>query len=326
MTEWIFVLTPLLVLPIILLFRFVGCGLDTVGEEQPILLPPRKDPPEKPVEVLPPVELPYTPVNYATAILAEPSVLAYWRLVDASSSTAAKDEKNAHPGTYKSGHALPPRSPTPTVAGSEGRNPAAFVHGKSSLIDQDVGKVTCRYFDGAHVVIENVAGLYTDQFTIEAWIQADVFDADYEYTLFDVGGNYAVPPQPQAQRGFRLFVDRAQCWQVRLGQGNIGLLSNPPLVPLGARTHIALTVANDGSASTQKKLTLYVNGKALPAISAYARPDNAALFIGIENDQANPASVPRLTHPLLCRVQEVVLHSKALTQGEIQGHIDINRK
>ena len=32
MTEWAFILTPLLVLFAILLFRYVGCGLDAVGQ------------------------------------------------------------------------------------------------------------------------------------------------------------------------------------------------------------------------------------------------------------------------------------------------------
>ena len=33
MTEWIIVLTPLLVLPIVLLFRFVGCGSPELSNE-----------------------------------------------------------------------------------------------------------------------------------------------------------------------------------------------------------------------------------------------------------------------------------------------------
>ena len=37
---WTFLLAPLLVLPILLLFRFVGCGLDVVGTGSPAEQPP----------------------------------------------------------------------------------------------------------------------------------------------------------------------------------------------------------------------------------------------------------------------------------------------
>src|ERR1700730_6402710 len=94
MTEWAFIMTRILVLPIVLLFRFVGCGTMLTIQPDPNTGPPR----------------------YRDYILAEPNnpgvvknagvvpnkadVIAYWRLVDASTNTVASDEKYFQDGTY----------------------------------------------------------------------------------------------------------------------------------------------------------------------------------------------------------------------------------
>ena len=161
MTEWAVILTPLLVLPIVLLFRFVGCGLDVKGTADPdIPLPPRKDPPAAPPATPPLVPTPITtPPNYRGYILGEfpnpgmvknPSVVpngadvvAYWRLVDAPASVDAKDEKNVQKGTYQEGQTLPAIAPTATTPGSKGQSPAHFVPGQNSLIASDP-TVKCR--------------------------------------------------------------------------------------------------------------------------------------------------------------------------------------
>ena len=58
----------------------------------------------------------------------------------------------------------------------------------------------------------------------------------------------------------------------------------------------------------------------------YNRPDGAPLFIGVENEEPNPAQTPpRLRRPINCEIQEVVLHRKALSPAEIENHVDINR-
>jgi hypothetical protein len=324
MADWAFVLTPLLVLPIVLLFRFVGCGLDVVGSAEPPLetFPDPKPPAQKP-PADPPVLVPEPPPEYKGTILLETSVRAYWRLVDGVGATVAQDEKGFKHGDYKENYMLPQVAPTATTAGSEGRNPALLKTGQSSLLDSD--SKMCRFFDGGHVLVG--PGLFTDQFTIEAWVRAEAFSPEYEYTLFDVGGRYAVPPSAAADRGFRLFVNRQKRWQVRLGQNPADLFPNPQLVPLGNRTHIALTVGNAGAGGMQKQFSLYGDGKLLGSVSVstYNRPDGAPLFIGIANEQANPANTPILRYPALCRIQEVVLHNQALSQGVIQNHVVINR-
>lgn len=344
---WLVVLTPLLVLPLVLLFRFVGCGLDLTGQAEPdIPLPPRKDPPLTPPPVLEPTPI-TTPPNYRAYILGEfpnpglvknsavvpngADVIGYWRLVDAAGAVKALDEKHFQDGTYQSGQVLPDIAPTAATAGSKGRNPAHFVAGQPSLIDSDP-TAACRLFEGGHVRVDFKPGLYTDQFTIEAWIRAGAFDADFEYVLFDAGGNYALAGGGgAANRGFRVFVNRQKGWQVQLAPGNAPLFGSGPLVPLVARTHVAVTVDDIilVGGGVEKAVSLYVDGKLIPSspvtVLAYNRPDGAPLFIGVENAEQNPAQPVRLRRPVLCRIQEVVLHRKALQLAEIENHVDINR-
>jgi hypothetical protein len=258
-------------------------------------------------------------------------VIAYWRLVDPPADTRAEDKKLFQHGTYKSGDVLPSIAPTATAAGSTGRNPAHFVPGQPSLLDSEPA-VACRRFEGGHVRVDFKAGLYTDTFTIEAWILADAFSPDFEYVLFDAGGNYALSGGSAANRGFRVFVNRQKGWQVQLAPGNASLFGAGPLVPVGARTHIAVTVDDIviAAGGVEKAVSLYVDGKLIPpspvTVLVYNRPDGAPLFIGVENEEQNPAQAARPRRPIICRIQEVVLHRKALTLAEIENHVDINRK
>jgi hypothetical protein len=352
MTEWVFVLVPFLVLPIVVLFRFVGCawiaGLEEgsppekTGQTTPPPPPPSSPPSPPPQQ--PPLTPVYTnPPNYQKYILGESGnpglvknssvqpnsadVIAYWRLVDAAASTVAKDMKAFQDGLYVEGAVLPAINPTPTVPGSEGRNPGHFVPGEDSLINSDKAQ-KCRYFDGGYVRVPYKPGLYTDEFTIEAWIRTDTLALGFEHTLFDAGGRYAAPAgTPVAERGFRIFANRDRSWQMRLGSTKTDLFPAPPFVPLGARTHIAVTLQNDGPAGVQKKITLYVDGKATGSVTvpSYAAPHDAPLLIGVENMTNQPTAGENLRTPLLCRVQEVVLHRKALSKEEIENHVDINR-
>ncbi len=358
--DWTFLLTPLLVAPIVLLFRFLGCGLDTVGKG-PVAQPtPTTDPaPSPPMDggttgQPPPVYLDNNPPDYRKFILGEQpnpglvknpgavptgsDVIAYWRLVDPPTSVEARDEKGfavgANRAEYGSGYNLPNVNPTATVAGSRPKTPAQILTGQTGLIDSDPAALS-RRFDGGRVRVPYQDGLYTEEFTLEAWIQTDpsTFEAGYEYVLFDAGGRYALPGSTLAPRGFRIFIDRTKGWQVQLAPGNTNLFTPSPLFPpSGARTHVAVTVARTAPGSAQRIVTVYVDGKPSPAVTVanYNPPFGTttikpALLIGVENSSTNPAT-EALVHPLLCRIQEVVLHRKAISQAEIENHVDINRK
>jgi hypothetical protein len=329
MNAWLMLLPPLLVLPVVLLFRFVGC--ESFKEEP---LPP--EPPKTPSPMPPGTEPNTKPPRYRDYILGLPGnpgqvknptfvpngaeVIAYWRLVDAAGSPAATDQKGFQDGAYKEGHILP------AVGDSEGRNPAHFVSGQSSLIVSDPA-VQCRFFDGGYVQVPYKPGLYADQFTIEAWIKIDSLALNFSHALFDAGGRYALTGSPIRERGFRLYADQQNNWQARVGPGTADLFANPPKVSLSARTHVALTVADAAAGGGKKKVTLYLDAKEVASAIAdsYAPPDNAPLYIGIENTNQSPTTAPTLRHPALFRIQEVVLYRKALAREELENHVDINR-
>ena len=356
MTDWVVVLTPFLVLPIVLLFRFVGCaqiaGLkdpdpDPAPAPAPAPAPTPTPSPPTPTPTPPPPPTETKPPNYRKYILGEQpnpglvntfpavipngaDVIAYWRLVDAPTATIADDEKDFQNGDYKTGHALPAVNPTPTVPGSEGRNPATFVPGQASLIDSDPG-VQGRFFNGGYVLVALQAG---------APLRA----------VHDRGLGARGPPG----REFRAHAVRCRR-ELRLARRHPGRAAGAPDLrrpdwalagphgrrpgrrragrpvpgaapgPLGARTHLAVTVA--AATGTAKTVTLYVDGKlaATASLAKYDPPYDAPLYIGLENTQNDPTDTPTLRTPVLCRVQEVALHRKALSAQEIANHVDINR-
>jgi hypothetical protein len=184
------------------------------------------------------------------------------------------------------------------------------------------------------VLVPYKDGLYTDEFTIECWIEANWTKAPgYEHTLFSAGGNYRVPLSPTTNltdQGFRIFADRDNKWQMNIFSSAGGVVfGSPPLVPRDAKTHLAVTVEKDPTNVSQRTVTLYVNGKSAAIQSApfYTPADKAPLLIGV-GDAAHPldANSPRATQPVLSPIQEVVLYRKVLSADEIANHFDINRK
>jgi hypothetical protein len=186
MTDWVFVLVPLLVLPIILLFRFVGCGLNLKGELSEIPLPKKTLPPE----VAPFEPVPTLAPSYRDTIVAEPATIAYWRLVDDPSDIPAggalpeaKDEKNFASGKYIT---VPGGLPLVEPGAEAGSEPADgdFDPYQASLIANEPASTKCRNFNGGYVFVEFKPGLYTDEFTIETWVKPQwIQKTDYEHTL-----------------------------------------------------------------------------------------------------------------------------------------------
>jgi len=347
-TLWEIALVPLLVLPFILLFRFAGCGLDVVGTgpAEPAL-PPRQ-PPQTPPEIPPgetpgPTEVPVRggPPNYRKYILGlqpnpgdvkNPSVvpnggavIAYWRLVDAVTPATATDEKGARNGIYVAGTPLTDTAPTTALGGSEAA-PGLITPGQPGLIISDPAAL-CRSFNGGYVQVPYSAGLHTDEFTLEAWVNIAALKPNYEHVLFDSGGRYAQAGSAVLDRGYRVLADRTGAWQVRLTSNQTAVFTMPPKVPLGARTHFALVLKNHDAAGVKKDLTLYIDAKeaATATIPTYQRPDDAPLYMAVENTAAQPTQPAQLRAPFLGQIQEVVLHSKPLSVQELENHVDMNR-
>ncbi len=333
-------LVPLLVLPIVLLFRFIGCGFDGVATGE---LPP--------------------PPNYRDYIMSDPKatapgtvrphpdvhpnvndVVGYWRLVDprviiVSGSTErtppAKDERGFNDGTYFSATiapAGPDLNSTPPRPGSEGSAPPpldAIQFGNVSLIDSDPVP-NCRLFSGGYVAVPDQSKthpLYSQEFTIEAWVQprwGPNTAIGYEHTLFSAEGRYRRPLDPGGPdfHGFSVVADSTGNWRVRLS-GRPDLISAAATAVL-TRTHLAVTVTSEGS---QSRVRLFLNGKNVGTSDPvfYSPPTGAPLLIGVGSKQVDPTQPTVADRPVIALVQEVVLHRKALSAAEIENHVDINR-
>lgn len=323
MTEWIIVLTPLLVLPIVLLFRFVGCGGPELSNE-PVTQQVPAGPPRYRDYILPDPENsnPGTVKNAFVVPKAE-DVIAYWRLVD-DFGTVAIDEKGFQHGTYQTVGSPIVEAPTAAEAGSQDGNPGGagvVTLASTSLIDSDPKKKGAAFF-GGYVVIQPRAGLFTNEFTIEAWYSPGwgINVTGFEHTLFSAGAPAA---KSSPRSGFSLYVDRDNRWRVRLAPaGEITLDKSAPFVDLTdrTRTHVALTVRAEG---TQKRVRLFVNAvDAGQAVVGYV-PPNDSLLIAVA-DKPDIAGLQPY-RPFIGTIQEVVLHGKALSSAEIENHVDINR-
>src|SRR5215212_2990021 len=103
MAEWAFLLTPILVLPIVLLFRFVGCGtqLNISGDEY--TGPPRyrdyiMGEPNNPGVVKNPNVVP-TKADVTAHLVAYWRLVDSWKIVESPSGKIAKDEKGFRDGS-----------------------------------------------------------------------------------------------------------------------------------------------------------------------------------------------------------------------------------
>ena len=248
---WTFLLAPLLVLPILLLFRFVGCGLDVVGSGPAAEQPPAQPPPP-PASLPPPSQPPQPPSdgkppNYRDYIMGEPTtgtpkhpikpnkadVIAYWRLTDPAGSTVAKDEKGFQDGTYVSGTALLNVNPTAAIGGSEAA--PGDIEGKPGLIVSDPAALG-RSFKGGFVRVPFKPDLYTDEFTIEAWILPPTLRPNYEHMLFDAAAAMPSRARPRATEG-------SACSRTEPVIGRCGSRSARPMSTRRRRSFRALTEA-----------------------------------------------------------------------------------
>jgi Concanavalin A-like lectin/glucanases superfamily len=303
MTEWTFALTPLLVVSILLLFRFTGC--ESFGSEAAPPTPKYKD------YLLGTVANPGEIPNFHHNVKPNGAdVIAYWRLVDAPSDPAAKDERDfQHNGGY--------------------RESGKILMGQASLIANDP-TVKGRLFDGGYVLVPMKSGLdpfYSENFTLEAWVLPG-FAAGSEHVLFDAGGEYVHSIDTwTAFHGFRVYANAARCWQVRLLPGG-DVFPSPPLIPPGGATHLAVTVQTVPGTPTMETVRIFIDGKstAVNTVSLRSRPLGAPLLIGLGSDEKStfdmeaPGRKPNASRPIQSRVQEVVLHKKALSQEEIENH------
>ena len=293
MNAWLLLLTPLLVLPIVTLFRFVGCSSFSGADPVDNFFRYRKyllgDPKDVAIQKNPGVHP------------KKADIVGYWRLVDAEGDPA-KDEVGFQNGEYKSGTALKEIAPAPPNEGSEPA-PGTFLPGQTSLVKSDTLS-TCRFFNGGHVVIPFKPGLYSNGFTIEAWIDAQwtMGKEKFGHTLFSAGGFFRAPFAPsEAYHGFSLFVNGENRWDATvLPHGSPLFSSQLPLIPRPGPTHVALTVAAPDPVTRKQEVRLFVEGKAaaIGSVDVYSLPDGAHLFIGLSAAKADDKDgIRQESHP-----------------------------
>lgn len=266
-------------------------------------------------------------------------LVCYWRLIESAAVGpglgTAKDEKFTEPGDYTIPGPVAGETPVSPDTGDGGAEavpvPAIDAGLQPGLIDSEPLTPSRRFRGGFVRVQRSSPDLYPSVFTLEAWVAPDWNPAntDFEHCLFD-----ARERPLGAAHGFRVLTNRKNVLRAVADPGAVTIgVPEPVVTPLvpdppnvmssGKRHHVALTY--NGTA-----MTLYLNGKQIgQGAVAYAPPVSTSLFIGIANalfDQEDPEpSIPALPiRPFIGRIQEVVLHKKALTPAEIQTHIDIN--
>lgn len=300
MTELVLLLTPLLVLPVVLLFRFVGCA-EIAGLEDPA-----------PVPAPAPVPQPVIP-NYRDIVMQDKAdIIGYWRLTDPYNE--AFDETGKHNGSYR-------ESKRDEVI------PGEFITFPSLVPTKPT--VSCRFYNGGYVIVPAHSNLFTLEFTIEAWVRPD-FGSGEEHTVFQAGGFYRAPFQPSpAYHGFRIFATAGRAWQVELAPAG-AVFTMPPLVPLGKDpTHLAVSVKR--ATPSTMRLVLYINGKSardIGGLQFYQEPAGAPLLMAVQGKEADPASLesqsdPAVALPLRGALQEVVLYRTVRTPEQIDAHFKL---
>lgn len=315
MTDWILILTPLAVLPMVLLFRFVGCGLDKVGEYQtPIPLPKRNPPKYRDYILADPSAPPAGVVAHYDVTPNGTDVIGYWRLIDPKPEPAV-DEKGFQHGQY-----LEVGTQTQEPLSDSGSGPGLVEPSAPSLslIASDP-LARCRTFRGGCVKVPNRPEFYPDSFTVEAWVRPRWTNTGFEHTLVSAG-NPLLPTSPQ---GFALCADATNKWIIRFAPyAVLGMEQLPPLVDLGGPSHIAVTVQPEGGG---RRVKLFVNGNLAGSALAltYTAPSTWELYIGAASMAAAPNG-QAIYRPFIGEIQEVVLHKKALSRQELENHVAIN--
>jgi hypothetical protein len=273
-------LVPVLLLAIVALLGFVGCGLDSQGTASPITSDP-----------------------YTTVVAATPDLVAWWPLKDAALPTAAADAvgpgpDGSYPGTYGT-RADPVGKP-----GLSAKSPGTLNLGQGSLISNDASRGSIEVDGGYAEVVPFHAELNTDQFTLEAWVRTKWTEADekaYRVVFFS--------RETAAVHGLQLHANPDNHWEVYVGDNTPAgkfLTASDPIISLGTTDYLVVTY--DGTT-----LTLYVNGNNRGEIAVTYFPNTVRpLSIG-----AAVTDPPASIFPFNGQIAEVALYKRALTDIEV---------
>jgi PKD repeat protein len=217
--------------------------------------------------------------TYSQTVLAD-SPAAYWRLGEASGTSAADSSGNGRTGSYVA-------SPTLGAPGALSEsNTAVGFNGSSQYVN-----------------VPYAAALNPAQFTVEAW--AFITGGQGTHRSLVTSRNYST----NNARGFVLYAAADNTWQFWNGTGpGWGIVYGPP-VTLNQWTHVVGTY--DGTT-----MRLYVNG-VLVASTAAGYVQNTQRPLRIASGATEKAS-PQFYLP--GRVDEAAVYGSALSAARVQAH------
>jgi hypothetical protein len=307
------VAVAVVILPIVLLLAFAGCGLDVTGTKLPDEpLPERPpDPPPPPVVTEPPppgTDIPVIqpdPNRYHRLVTDGPAeLIAYWKLEDTAVNAKCADSGPApvNDGIYRGGV---------SIADGVLRN------GPGPLDNATAFNGTTGFVNVAHDMLMNPVS--NTNFTLEAWILPTSPATGRQA----VAGSYRVNATSAIDRGFVLELIGGATPRVRARTAPSGVAEAPLTGGVGGWHHVVMTY--EGTAT---RLRLYVNGvlRATDASAAYAANRQTSptdvvtpLRIGAgQREPFDPASPPALF--FAGRIDQVALYRAALTATAISDH------
>jgi len=324
---WWYLLTPVAVLAILALFRYVGC------------------------EGVP--DITFVDDPYDVKVKADTPV-SYWRLQEAAGPTA-QDEMLFRDGTF--GTAPSPLDPGPPAVKSTGANPTLIQVGSKDVPLfmhkplSETPEVSVRV-GGGFVQVPSAGPLNPPQFTLEALVfpEWDLTQLGSFYCVLESSSPKSGDPSKAKKFGYAIYggpdnpADPASPyqWQVWVGTGsNFVRLGekkpyahaandkgevNPGPKIEAVPTYIAVTFS-----TSQAFLFMYIDDRDMDFVKyeldhqPYAANVSADLFLGISGPGERALFAPpgpnQFLYPFKGRMTEIAVYGKALDETQIVQHI-----
>jgi hypothetical protein len=291
MIDWYVLLTPLLVLPIFLLFRFVGCdvvlGLVHVS-------------------------------SYEEIVGQESSLVAWWRLGEQNNDPQAKDEKASHPGAY--GQPLPTAAQaTSQAASGQALQGQPSVRGSNTSVD----------FQGGYVVIPFDAVLNTASFTVEFYVFPGAWQPGFDHAAVTSAEIDGADQRGFSVFARWRPVEQKSYWSANLGTGTTFVELTGSEVTMQA-TYVAFSHDQGTGRTTLYVATVEDSWDALvpSMVSGYTPAQSNHLYIGANSlavpppplPPPPPQTAPPVNYPVIGRIQEVALYNAALGETALATH------
>ena len=298
-------------IPIVLLLSFAGCGVTLTAPEYPDEEGPKvEDPP-----TLPPIPAPPdAPDKYHNLVLTGTELISYWKLDEPAGASQAVDSAPLpkNPGIYADPHAT---AAGVLQLGPDADDTAPVFDGVASLVEV------------AHETLMNPVS--NTNFSVEAWIRPTPGAAGRQVVV----GSYRVDTTGKIDRGFVLEIEGGAAPKARARTAPNGLAEAPLPPSVDGWFHIAATYQ-----ASAKTLRLYVNvpdnlqPRATDTTASYVANRRVAatdvappLRIGAGQKEPLAAGTPAALF-FNGRIDNVALYRGLLTAAEIKSHFDAARK